>query len=72
MDIHASGNSAGKARGQASRPISIGKLNTLLCFHRRPINLVVYKGPLEVQAPGIPRLGEGFRLYAFSGYPCRT
>ena len=26
------------------RPISIGQLHTSLCFHLRPINLVVYKG----------------------------
>ena len=29
--------------GQASRLISTGKLNTLLCVHTRPINLVVFK-----------------------------
>jgi hypothetical protein len=38
--------------GQASRPISTGKLNTLLCLHIRPINLVVYKGS---SAPVFPR-----------------
>ena len=27
------------------RPISTGQLHTLLCFHFRPINLVVYQGP---------------------------
>ncbi len=32
---------------QAARPISTGQLNTLLCLHFRPINLVVYEGPLE-------------------------
>ena len=26
------------------RPISIGQLNTLLCLHLQPINLVVFKG----------------------------
>ncbi len=30
--------------GQASRPISTGKLNSLLNLHIRPINLVVFKG----------------------------
>ena len=51
--------------GEAARPISIGRLHTLLCFHRRPINLVVYKEPLEVLPPGIPSLGEGFPLICF-------
>ena len=32
--------------GQASRSISTGKLNTLLCLHTRPINVVVSNGPL--------------------------
>ena len=32
---------------QASRPISTGQLNALLRVHFRPINLVVYEGPLE-------------------------
>ena len=31
--------------GQAERAISIGKLNTLLCVHLRPINAVVFRGP---------------------------
>ena len=29
---------------QANRAISIGKLHTLLCFHTRPINVVVFHG----------------------------
>jgi hypothetical protein len=29
---------------QAKRAISTGKLNTLLCFHTRPINVVVFHG----------------------------
>ena len=29
---------------QANRAISTGKLHTLLCFHTRPINVVVYNG----------------------------
>jgi hypothetical protein len=32
--------------GQAARPISTGQLHTLQCFHLRPINLLVWKGPL--------------------------
>ena len=38
--------------GQASRPISTGKLNTLPYLHIRPINLVVYK---ESSVPVSPR-----------------
>ena len=30
------------------RPISTGRLNTLLCVHLRPINVVVYHGPYLV------------------------
>ncbi len=29
---------------QANRAISTGKLHTLLCFHIRPINVVVFHG----------------------------
>jgi hypothetical protein len=29
---------------QANRAISTGKLHTLLCFHTRPINVVVFHG----------------------------
>ena len=40
--------------GQASRAISTGQLHALLRFHIRPINLVVFEGPLEdpFQDPG--------------------
>ena len=31
--------------GQAERVISSGRLHTLLCFHPRPINLVVFQDP---------------------------
>ena len=37
--------------GQASRPISTGQLNALLHLHTRPINVVVYNGPLGVVTP---------------------
>src|SRR6266498_3811896 len=30
------------------RPISTGRLNTLPCFHLRPIDLVVHEGPYRV------------------------
>jgi hypothetical protein len=46
--------------GQAGRPISTGQLNTLLCVHLPPINLVVYEGP-----SGRPHLGGGFPLRCF-------
>jgi hypothetical protein len=54
--------------GQASRPISTGKLNTLLCLHTRPINLVVFKGSLDdlpKQTVGISHLEVGFPLRCF-------
>ena len=30
------------------RPISTGQLHTLPCFHFRPINVVIYHGPYQV------------------------
>jgi hypothetical protein len=36
--------------GQAARPISIGQLHALQRFHLRPINLLVWKGPLGANA----------------------
>ncbi len=51
--------------GQASRPISTGKLNTLLCLHTRPINLVVFKGSSGNLRCGISCLGVGFPLRCF-------
>ena len=51
--------------GEAARPISIGQLHASPRFHFRPINLVIYEGPLEGSRPGIPYLGEGFPLICF-------
>jgi hypothetical protein len=34
-----------KFYGQAERAISNGQLNTLLCLHIRPIDVVVFHGP---------------------------
>ena len=51
------GHSPGKFYGQAKRAISNGKLHTLLHFHTRPINVVVFHGP-----SGRSYLGEGFAL----------
>ena len=42
---------------QANRAISTGKLHTLLCFHTRPINVVVFHG-----SRGRTRLEAGFPL----------
>jgi hypothetical protein len=51
--------------GQASRPISTGKLNTLLCLHIRPINLVIFEGSSGNRSCGISNLGVGFPLRCF-------
>ena len=59
-------------RVQSPRPISTGQLNTFLCLHIRPINLVVYKGPYLVIPVGDLILGPASRLDAFSAYPFRT
>ncbi len=58
--------------GQASRPISTGKLNALLRLHTQPINVVVYNGPSGDCSRGYLILKEASRLDAFSGYPFRT
>ena len=42
------------------RPISIGQLHTLLCFHLQPIYLVVFKG--SYSCDGISHLEGGFTL----------
>ena len=51
---------------QANRAISTGKLHTLLRFHTRPIDVVVFHGS---QGTLVFRLVS--RLDAFSGYPFR-
>ena len=51
---------------QAYRVISTGKLHTLLRFHTRPINVVVYH-----DSQGILVFRWVSRLDAFSGYPVR-
>ena len=51
-----------KENGQAARLISTSQLNTSLCFHTWPINLVVYQEPSEVLRPGRSHLVEGFTL----------
>jgi hypothetical protein len=54
------------ANNQADRAISTGKLHTLLRFHTRPINVVVFHG-----SQGILVFRSVSRLDAFSGYPFR-
>ena len=53
------------------RPISTGRLNTLLCLHLRPINVVVYHGPYQVNPVGNLILERASHLDAFSAYPFR-
>jgi hypothetical protein len=50
---------------QASRPISTTRLNTLLCLHLWPINLLVSKGPLGACARETSSW-EGLRAYMLS------
>jgi hypothetical protein len=58
--------------GQASRPISTGKLNTSLHLHIRPINLVVFEGSSATEVEGYLIFGWASRLDAFSAYPFRA
>ncbi len=53
------------------RPISTGRLNTLLCVHLRPINVMVYHGPYLVDPVGNLILERASYLDAFSTYPFR-
>src|SRR6266550_8720918 len=57
-----------KIYGQASRLISIGKLNVSLRLHTRPINLVIFQEPLEALRPGRSHLVEGFTLICFQRF----
>ena len=57
----------GNENDQADRVISTGKLHTLLRFHTRPINVVVFH-----DSQGILVSRWVSRLDAFSGYPVRT
>ena len=50
---------------QAARPISTGQLHALQRFHPRPINVVVYDGPLGGLRLGIPDLEVSFPLRCF-------
>ena len=64
--VYARSSSVGeRGEGEAARPISTGQLSVLPRLHLRPINLVVYEGPLEALRPGMPYLGVGFPLICF-------
>src|SRR5436309_6227194 len=55
-----SGQLIGKVKDQAERVISTPELNTLLCLHPEPINVVVYYDP-----SGRTHLGTGLALRCF-------
>ena len=61
-----------KRCSSSPRTISIAKLNTLLCLHLRPIELVVYKCPYSLKGMGYLILRCASRLDAFSVYHIRT
>ena len=54
---------------RGARAISTARLSTSPCLHLRPIDLVVYEGPLPKREL---ISGAASHLDAFSGYPCRT
>jgi hypothetical protein len=62
----------GKFYGQASRPISTGKLHALPHFHTQPITWWSSRGLQHPYGWGYLFLGWVSRLYAFSIYPVRT
>ena len=51
--------------GQASRTISTGSLKPSRALHSRPINPVVFRGPLGGIRHGNPYLGAGFAIRCF-------
>ena len=62
----------GKFYGQASRPISTGKLHVLPRFHTQPITWWSSRGLQHPRGWGYLISGWVSRLYAFSVYPVRT
>ena len=54
------------------RPISTARLQTLLPFYLRPINLVIYEGSYLVDPVGELIFRWASNLDAFSFYPLRT
>ena len=55
-------------KDQSPRPISTGQLNVLPRLHFRPINVVVYHGPYQVNPVSDLILKGASHLDAFSGY----
>src|SRR5207249_9305969 len=64
-----SGETCSKSRPRA---ISTGPLNTLLCLHVPPINVVVSHGSYSLEGMGSLISRWASRLDAFSGYPIQT
>src|SRR5690348_6797437 len=60
-------NSIAATTRSKSRPraISTGPLNTLLCLHVPPIDVVVSHGPYSLEGDGKPHLEVGFPLRCF-------
>src|SRR5438874_11680377 len=54
------------------RAISTGPLNTSLCLHVPPIDVVVSHGPYSLEGMGSLISRWASRLDAFSGYPIQT
>jgi hypothetical protein len=68
----AQGLKVGNKYPSSPRPISTGRLSTLLRLHRRPINLVVYQGSYSLKGDGRAHLEDGFPLRCFQrlSVPC--
>jgi hypothetical protein len=60
-----------KLKKPSPRPISTGQLSGSLHVHIRPINVVVYYGPYQVDPVGDLILRRASHLDAFSAYPFR-
>ena len=58
-------------KDQSPRPISTGQLNVLPRLHFRPINVLVYHGPYQVNPVRNLILKRASHLDAFSAYPFR-
>ena len=52
--------------GQAARPFSTGQLHAFRRFHTRPINLVVFEGPLGASRPRDASSQGGLPAYMLS------
>src|SRR6266545_5163538 len=67
--LHSSDTRCSRSRPRA---ISTGPLNTLLCLHVPPINVVVSHGSYSLEGMGGLISRWASRLDAFSGYPNQT